>query len=64
MQKYYYPSVFWIIHAIKNIPKIKVLQMPCKFSIIFMEYLRILGTENIAGGQAPGHEGPGRTHSD
>ena len=28
-----------------------------------MEYLRILGTENTAGGQAPGHEGPGRAHS-
>ena len=25
--------------------------------MIFMEYLRILGTENTAGGQAPGHEG-------
>ena len=24
--------------------------MPCKFSIIFMKYLRILGTENTAGG--------------
>ena len=24
--------------------------MPCKFSMIFMEYLRILGTENTAGG--------------
>ena len=24
-----------------------------------MEYLRILGTENTGGGQAPGHEGPG-----
>ena len=34
--------------------------MPCNFSMIFMEYLRILGTENTAGGQAPGHEGPGR----
>ena len=34
----------------KNIPKIKVLQMPCQFSMIFMEYLRILGTENTAGG--------------
>ena len=28
-----------------------------------MEYLRILGTENTAGGQAPGHEGPGHAHS-
>ena len=37
--------------------------MPCKFSMIFMEYLRILGTENTAGGQAPGHEGGGRTHT-
>ena len=35
--------------------------MPCKFSMIFMEYLRILGIENTAGGgQAPGHEGGGR----
>ena len=34
--------------------------MPYKFSMIFMEYLRILGTENTTGGQAPGHEGPGR----
>ena len=25
-----------------------------------MEYLKILGTKNTAGGQAPGHEGPGR----
>ena len=36
--------------------------MPCKFSMIFMEYLRILGTENTARAQAPGHEGPGRAH--
>ena len=28
-----------------------------------MEYLRILGTENTAGGQAPGHEGGGRAHT-
>ena len=28
-----------------------------------MEYLRILGTENTARGQAPGHEGGGRTHT-
>ena len=34
----------------KNILKIKMLQLPCKFSMIFMEYLRILGTENTAGG--------------
>ena len=28
-----------------------------------MEYLRILGTEDTAGGgQAHGHEGPGRAH--
>ena len=26
----------------------------------FLEYLRISGTENTAGEQAPGHEGPGR----
>ena len=25
--------------------------------------MRILGTKNTAGGQAPGHEGPGRAHS-
>ena len=31
--------------------------------MIFMEYLRILGTKNTAGGQAPGHEGGGRAHS-
>ena len=37
--------------------------MPCQFSMIFMEYLRILGTENTVGGQAPGHEGPGHAHS-
>ena len=37
--------------------------MPCEFSMIFMEYLRILGTENTAGGQAPGHEGGGRAHT-
>ena len=37
--------------------------MPCKFSMIFMEYLRILGTENTTGGQSPGHEGPGRAPS-
>ena len=30
-------SVFCIIHAIKNIPKIKVLQMPCQFNMIFFE---------------------------
>ena len=28
-----------------------------------MEYLRILGTENTAGGEAPGHEGGGRAHT-
>ena len=28
-----------------------------------MEYLRILGTENTAGGQAPDHEGGGRAHT-
>ena len=28
-----------------------------------MEYLRILGTENTAGGQAPSHEGGGRAHT-
>ena len=28
----------------------KVLQMPCKFIMFFLEYLRILGTENTAGG--------------
>ena len=28
-----------------------------------MEYLRILGTENTAGGQAPGHEGGGRART-
>ena len=28
-----------------------------------MEYLRILGTENTAGGQAPGHKGGGRAHT-
>ena len=27
-----------------------MLQLPCKFSMIFMEYLRILGTEITAGG--------------
>ena len=27
-----------------------------------MEYLRIFGTENTTGEQAPGHEGPGRAH--
>ena len=26
----------------------------------FLEYLRIFGTENTSGEQAPGHEGPGR----
>ena len=25
--------------------------MPCKFSMVFMDYLRILGTENTAGGK-------------
>ena len=28
-----------------------------------MEYLRILGTESTAGGQAPGHEGGGSAHT-
>ena len=28
-----------------------------------MDYLRILGTKNTAGGQAPGHEGGGRAHT-
>ena len=28
--------------------------------MIFLEYLRIFGTENIAGGQPPAHEGGGR----
>ena len=37
--------------------------MPCKISMIFMDYLSILGTENTAGGQAPGHEGGGRAHN-
>ena len=36
--------------------------MPCKFSMIFMKYLRIFGTENTAGEQAPDHEGPGHAH--
>ena len=27
--------------------------MPCKFSMIFLEYLRILGTKNTAGGKHP-----------
>ena len=31
--------------------------------MIFMEYLRIFGTQNTAGGQAPGHEGGGRAHT-
>ena len=30
--------------------------------MIFLEYLRIFGTENTAGEQAPGHEGPGRAY--
>ena len=34
----------------KNTSKIKVLQMPCQFNMIFLEYLRISGTENTAGG--------------
>ena len=34
----------------KNTPKIKVLQMPCQFNMIFPEYLRISGTKNTAGG--------------
>ena len=34
----------------KNTPKIKVLQMPCQFNMIFLEYLRISGTENTTGG--------------
>ena len=44
-------SVFWIIHAIENTPKIKVLQMLWKWNMIFfLKYLRIFGTENTAGG--------------
>ena len=46
----------------KNTPKIKVLQMPRKWNMIFLKYLRISGTENTQGEQAPGHEGPGRAH--
>ena len=34
----------------KNTPKIKVLQMPWNLNMIFLEYLRIFGTENTAGG--------------
>ena len=30
--------------------------------MIFLEYLRISGTENTAGEQAPGHGGPRRAH--
>ena len=44
----------------KNTPKIKVLQMLSNFNMIFLEYLRIFGTENTSGEPTPGHEGPGR----
>ena len=36
--------------------------MPCKFSMIFMEYLRILGTE-IAVGGASTRQGGGHAHT-
>ena len=42
-------SVFWISHAIKNDPKIKVLRMLWKFNTIFSEYLRISCANNIRG---------------
>ena len=34
----------------KNIPKIKVLKMPCQFNMIFREYLRIYCAKITAGG--------------
>ena len=47
----------------KNTPKIKVLQMPCQFNMIFFwniwEYLAL---RTHQGEQAPGHEGPGHAH--
>ena len=36
----------------KNIPKIKVLRMPCQFNMIFQEYLRIYCAKITAGGAA------------
>ena len=56
----FFLSVFWIIHAIKNTSKIKVLQMPWNLNMFFLEYLRIFGTENTTGGHPPSHEGGGR----
>ena len=36
----------------KNIPKIKVLRMPCQFNMIFLVYLRIYRAKITAGGAA------------
>ena len=36
----------------KNIPKIKVLRMPCQFNMIFWEYLSIYSAKITAGGAA------------
>ena len=36
----------------KNIPKIKVLRMPCQFNMIFREYVRIYCAKITAGGAA------------
>ena len=36
----------------KNIPKIKVLRMPCQFNMIFPNYLRIYCAKITAGGAA------------
>ena len=55
-------SVIWLSVQYKNTSKIKVLQMPWKLNMIFLEYLRIYGTKNTPGGQPPCHEGGGHAH--
>ena len=44
----------------KNIPKIKVLRMPCQFNMIFSGIFEDLWCKNYHGGLPPGHEGGGR----
>ena len=44
----------------KNTPKIKVLQMPCQFNMIFSGIFEYLALRTQQEGQAPGHVGGGR----
>ena len=47
----------------KKYPENKSAPNALQIQYVFMEYLRSLGTENTAWGQAPGHEGGGRAHT-